>query len=40
MESIYYNPSQAASIGGIRPLVRESGVNKKDVRNWLIAQDT
>jgi len=40
MESIYYDPSRAASFGGIRPIVRESGVSERDVRNWLIAQDT
>ena len=39
MDSIYYDPSKAASFGGVHPLVRESNASERDVRNWLASQD-
>lgn len=48
MESIYYNPSNAASYGGVEPLVRAAAAaahhdkktKRKDVKQWLSEQDT
>jgi len=40
LDSIYHNPQEEGSFGGIHPLVCQSGVNERDVRNWLISQDT
>ena len=39
VESIYYDPSRAASFGGIHSLARECGVSERNVRNWLTSQD-
>ena len=38
-DEIYFDPSRGASFGGVRPLVRESGVGVNEVRNWLMHQD-
>jgi len=40
LESVYYDPRIAGSFGGVRPLARESGVSERDVRNWMMSQDT
>ena len=40
VELIYYDPLRVGSFGGVRPLVRESGMGVQDVRNWLEAQKT
>jgi len=39
LESIYYDPSRVGSFGGVHSLIKESGVNKSDVRKWLLSQD-
>ena len=35
----YHNPSRPGAFGGIKPLVRQTGVNKEKVKQWLSNQD-
>ena len=39
MESVYYEPSQPGSYGGVRPLARYGGMPVKAVKGWLETQD-
>jgi hypothetical protein len=40
MDTIYYDPANAASFGGVHPLVAASKAGEREVREWLSAQDT
>ena len=40
MDSIYYNPSNRGSFGGIHPLTNASNACESEVRKWLSSQDT
>lgn len=39
MDKIYYEPNQAGSYGGLKPLARYSGSNVQLVKKWLSSQD-
>jgi hypothetical protein len=39
MEKVYYEVNQPGSYGGIRPLIRYSGLSASSVKNWLQSQD-
>lgn len=39
METVYYEPSKPGSYGGVRPLLRYSGMPVKSVKGWLETQD-
>ena len=39
MDKVYYEASKPGSYGGVRPLIRYSGVSSRKAKTWLMSQD-